>query len=143
MNPLDRLFSGMRSSASGLAAERARIDVIARNIANAEATTTPEGGPYRRQLVRFEPILRRLEDGTRVSEGVRVAGIVSDTETPFEVLHDPAHPDADELGNVLLPNVNTAREMADMITALRAYEANLNAEDAFVRMAEKALRIAQ
>jgi len=143
MNPLDRLFSGMRSSASGLAAERARIDVIARNIANAEATTTPEGGPYRRQLVRFEPILRELADGSRVAEGVRVAGVVEDRETPFEVLHDPAHPDADELGNVLLPNVNTAREMADMITALRAYEANLNAEDAFVRMAEKALRLAQ
>ena len=59
------------------------------------------------------------------------------------VIHDPSHPDADASGNVTLPNVNTAREMADMITALRAYEANLNAQESFVRMAERALRLAQ
>ena len=143
MSGIEKLFSGMRASSSGLAAERARIDVIARNIANAQVTSTPEGGPYRRQLVRFEPMLEELADGTAVSAGVRVGGIVPDLETPFEVIHDPSHPDADASGNVRLPNVNTAREMADMITALRAYEANLNAQESFVRMAERALRIAQ
>jgi flagellar basal-body rod protein FlgC len=143
MSGMEKLFSGMRASASGLAAERVRIDVIARNIANAEVTKTPEGGPYRRQLVRFEPMLQKEEDGTHSRGGVRVSGVVEDSSTPFEVLHDPGHPDADEHGNVLLPNVNTTREMADMITAMRAYEANLNAQDGFVRMAERALRLAQ
>jgi flagellar basal-body rod protein FlgC len=141
MSGIEKLFSGMRSSASGLAAERVRIDVIARNIANAEVTKTPEGGPYRRQLVRFERLLDAARSGS--AGGVRVGGVVEDTKTPFEVLHDPGHPDADLDGNVLLPNVNTTLEMADMITALRAYEANLNAQDGFVRMAERALRLAQ
>lgn len=141
MSGIEKLFSGMRASSSGLAAERVRIDVIARNIANAEVTRTPEGGPYRRQLVRFEPVLDAARG--RLAGPLRVAGIVEDEKTPFEVLHDPSHPDADEQGNVLLPNVNTTLEMADMITALRAYEANLNAQDGFVRMAERALRLAQ
>ena len=140
MSGIEKLFSGMRASASGLAAERVRIDVIARNIANAEVTKTPDGGPYRRQMVRFEPLLEAARGG---SGGVRLGGIVEDTKTPFEVLHDPGHPDADADGNVLLPNVNTTLEMADMITAMRAYEANLNAQDGFVRMAERALRLAQ
>ena len=143
MSGIDKLFSGMRASASGLAAERIRLDVIARNIANAEVSRTPEGGPYRRQLVQFLPILRKAEDGSSVAAGVRVGGIVDDTSTPFEIVHDPGHPDADPEGNVLLPNVNTTREMADMITALRAYEANLNVQEGFVRMAERSLRIAQ
>ena len=77
------------------------------------------------------------------TDGVRVSKIVQDTSTPFEVVHDPSHPDADAEGNVLFPNVNTTKEMADMILAMRAYEANLNASDMFVRMAERALRIAQ
>jgi flagellar basal-body rod protein FlgC len=140
MSGIEKLFSGMRASASGLAAERVRIDVIARNIANAEVTKTPDGGPYRRQMVRFEPVLDAARGGPG---GVRIGGIVEDTKTPFEVLHDPGHPDADADGNVLLPNVNTTLEMADMITAMRAYEANLNAQDGFVRMAERALRLAQ
>ena len=66
-----------------------------------------------------------------------------DTTTPFEVVHDPSHPDADSEGNVLFPNVNTTKEMAEMIVAMRAYEANLNAQETFVRMAERALRLAQ
>ena len=143
MSSIENLFSGMRASSSGLAAERVRIDVIARNIANADVTRTPEGGPYRRQVVRFEPLLKKLADGSKQTSGVRVAAIVEDTRTPFEVLHDPGHPDADAQGQVLLSNVDTMREMADMITALRAYEANLNAQESFVRMAERALRLAQ
>jgi flagellar basal-body rod protein FlgC len=139
----DGLFSGLRTSASGLAAERTRIDVIARNIANAHTTRTPEGGPYRRQVVLFEPLLQKLERGRSEVAGVRVSGVEDDRSTPFEQVHDPAHPDADEHGMVLLPNVNATREMADLITAMRAYEANLSAQDSFVRMAERALRLAQ
>jgi flagellar basal-body rod protein FlgC len=139
----DKLFSSLRTSASGLAAERKRIDVIARNIANAHTTRTPEGGPYRRQVVLFEPLLRKLERGGTEVAGVRVRGVEGDRSAPFEQVHDPAHPDADARGMVLLPNVNATREMADLITAMRAYEANLAAQDSFVRMAERALRLAQ
>ena len=69
--------------------------------------------------------------------------IALDTTTPFEILHDPSHPDADAQGNVAYPNVNATQEMADMILAMRSYEANLNVQDTFVRMAERALRLAQ
>lgn len=138
------LFSGMRASASGLAAERVRIDVIAKNIANAEVTHSPDGsGPYRRQLVRFEPILEKLANGRLTSTGVRVAGIEDDLKTPMERIYEPGHPDADKDGMVTMPNVDTVKEMADMITAMRAYEANINAQDNFVKMAERALRLMQ
>jgi flagellar basal-body rod protein FlgC len=126
-----------------MAAERVRIDVIARNIANAEVTSTPEGGPYRREVVRFAPILERAADGKKRNVGVCVAGIEPDMKTPFERVRIPGHPDADENGWVSMPNVNPTLEMADLITATRAYEANVNAADNFVRMAERALRLAQ
>ena len=140
MEGIGKLFSGFRSAASGLAAERARVDVIARNVANAQTTSTPEGGPYRRQVVRFEPILARLADGRMEARGVRVTGIEQDGTTPFQRLFDPAHPDADDKGFVSMPNVNAAREMADLITAMRAYEANAAIQESFVQMAERALR---
>jgi len=140
MEGIGKLFSGFRSAASGLAAERARVDVIARNVANAQTTSTPEGGPYRRQVVRFEPILARLADGRVETRGVRVAGVEKDTTTPFQRVFDPPHPDADEQGFVSMPNVNAALEMADLITAMRAYEANTVIQETFVQMAERALR---
>ena len=143
MDGIRQLFSGLRIASTGLAAERARVDVIANNIANAQTTSTPEGGPYRRQLVHFAPILRRLADGSVRSQGVRVSGVIPDTRTPFERIFDPAHPDADRAGYVSMPNVNTAREMADLISAMRAYEANASVQENFVRMAERALRMAQ
>ena len=143
MNGIQKLFSGLRTSASGISAERVRIDTIAENIAQAEVTRSPDGGPYRRKVVHFEPLLRQGEDGTTTTAGVRVSKIATDDTTPFEVVHDPGHPDADAQGNVLYPNVNSTKEMADMILAMRAYEANLNAQDTFVRMAERALRLAQ
>lgn len=142
MGGFDKLFSGMRASASGLAAERTRIDVVARNIANSQTTSTSNGdGPYRRQVVHFEPILERLTNGEVVEAGVRVARVTADYRSPFESIHDPTHPDADVDGNVLLPNVNATKEMADLITALRAYEANLSVQENFIRMAERALRM--
>ena len=143
MDGISSFFGGFRAAASGLSAERARVDVIARNIANAQTTYTPEGGPYRREVLRFAPILERLSDGSTRTQGVRVLGVERDADTPFERIHDPDHPDADAEGFVLMPNVNTAREMADLITAMRAYEANASVQENFVQMAERALRMAQ
>ena len=143
MDGIGNLFSGMRASATGLSAERIRIDVIARNLANAETTRTPSGGPYRRQVVHFEPLLRRAQDGSLQSVGVRAARVTDDTSTALEQVFNPSHPDADAKGFVTMPNVNATREMADLITAMRAYEANLSAQEAFVRMAEQTLRLAQ
>jgi len=143
MEGIGKLFSGFQSAASGLAAERARVDVIARNLANAQTTHTPEGGPYRRQVVRFEPVLARAANGQLEPRGVRVSGVEEDKTTPFQRVFDPTHPDADEQGFVSLPNVNTALEMADLITAMRAYEANVTMQETFVQMAERALRTLQ
>lgn len=146
METIRNLFSGFRATSSGLSAERARIDTISKNIANANTTRMPGEGepqPYRRQVVHFEPILRKLADGSTMSEGVRVSKIEGDYKTPFDEVPDPTHPDANASGVVRLPNVNTMKEMADLMTAVRAYEANLKAQDTFVQMAERALRLAQ
>lgn len=143
MTGLDKLFQGMRSSSRGLSAERVRMDVIAQNIANANVTSTAEGGPYRRQMVRFEPIVQRAADGTIQGMAVRAAEVVEDHVTPMESVYDPANPDADDDGFVTLPNVSATREMADLITAMRAYEANLSAQENFTRIAERALQLAR
>ena len=144
MSGINNLFSGMRISSSALSAERTRIDVISKNIANAESTSMPDGsGPYRRQVVNFSPILERALDGTPEVAGMKVSSITPDTSTPFPVLHDPSHRDHDAQGNVTMPNVNVVSEMADLILAMRSYEANLNSQDNFVKMAERALRLAQ
>lgn len=143
MDGIQRLFSGLNAAATGLSAERLRIDVIARNIANAQTTRTPEGGPYRRQVVHFEPLVRNLTGGRRETEGVRVTHIGLDRTTPFERIFDPQHPDADAEGFVSMPNVDTTREMADLMSAVRAYEANLSVQESFLQMAERALRLAQ
>ena len=82
-------------------------------------------------------------DGREVNSGVHVRAVVDDVKSSFERIHDPSHPDADAAGWVTYPNVNTTSEMADLITAMRAYEANMNVHDSFVRMAERALRLAQ
>jgi flagellar basal-body rod protein FlgC len=143
MSGLDSLFRGMRITATGMSAERTRVDTIAENIANARTTRTPDGGPYRRKLVVFEPLLKSGPNGQAMSMGVRASQIIEDDQTPFEVVFEPGHPDADAEGLVEYPNVNATREMADLITALRAYEANLSAEEALERMAERALEIAR
>lgn len=143
MTGIDKLFSGMRAASSGMAAEHTRIDVVAKNIANANTTRTPEGGPYRRQLVHFAPMLQRAMDGKNEVVGVRVAKIAADDSTPLPRIFDPSHADADSTGYVTLPNVNPVMEMADLITATRAYEANVSAQEQFVSMAERALRLIQ
>jgi len=138
MSGTDGFFTGMRIAATGLSAERERMDVIAENLANARTTRTPEGGPYRRKVVLFEPLLTELE-GEERTLGVKASRVDVDSATDFERVLDPGHPDAGPDGIVLYPNVNTVMEMADLITAMRAYEANLTAQENFTRMAERAL----
>lgn len=139
MNGIDRFFQSLRTASSGLAAERVRMNVISENIAGAQVTRTPGGGPYRRKVVVFEPLT-----GPSGGRGVRAARIEHDNNSEFIEIFEPGHPDADpETGRVLMPNVNTLREMADMITAMRAYEANLNVQEGFVRAATRALEIAR
>lgn len=138
MSGIDSFFTGMRVAATGLAAERTRMDTIAENLANARTTRTPEGGPYRRKVVLFEPLMREV-DGEKRTFGVQALPVSQDVETDFERVLDPGHPDAGPDGIVLYPNVNSVMEMADLITSMRAYEANLTAQENFTRMAERAL----
>jgi flagellar basal-body rod protein FlgC len=129
------LFRALEVSASGLRAERARMDVIAANIANSSRTGRPGVGPYRRREVRLESV-----PFDRVLSTVKVAGVAEDP-TPFTVVHRPGHPDADANGRLELPNVNIAFEMVDMIVAARAYEANLTSARLFREMAEHAMSV--
>lgn len=123
----------------GLRAQRARMNLIANNIANVQTTRTPEGGPFRRQLAvlrgeQIAPLLRPSDFG------VQVLGVESDP-TPFREVFEPGHPDADENGMVQYPNVNISVEMIDLLSAQRAYEANIDVMLSSRRMAEKALEI--
>lgn len=143
MDGIDKLFSGMRAASSGMSAERVRIDTVATNIANANTTRTPDGGPYRRQLVHFAPLLARAANGSNEVVGVRVGKITPDMTTPLPRILDPSHADCDAEGYVTYPNINPVMEMADLISATRAYEANVAAQEQFVAMAERALRLVQ
>ncbi len=143
------LFSSLDISASGLTAQRIRMNVIASNLANAHTTRTPEGGPYQRQDVVFEttPVSSSFEDvfrnvlDTSVA-AVRVIGIVTD-QSASKTIYSPNHPDADPSGYVALPNVNIVEEMVNMLAASRSYEANVTAIQAAKGMALKALEIAR
>ena len=134
-----QLFTAFDISRSGLVAERVRMNIIANNIANAMSTRTPEGGPFARQLV----VLRGHEaklDGSG-GMGVDVERIQTDP-SPFKSVYDPGHPDADPTsGIVLFPNVDIPIEMVDLITASRAYEANVAAISATRRLLERSLEI--
>lgn len=144
MTGIKRLFTGMHIAGSALRAERVRVDIIAKNIAHAGTTRMPgTGEPYRREVVHFEPQIALGPDGHRTTMGLKAPQIQKDYSTPFEEILDPSHPDANEEGIVRMPNVNAVREMADMITSLRAYEANLKVAENFERMAQRALRLAE
>jgi flagellar basal-body rod protein FlgC len=137
------MFNSLRINASGLTAQRTRMDVVSQNIANANTTRTDAGGPYRRKEVSFEPLLQsRMEDLAAgiIHQGVRVAGI-SEDQRPPRMVYDPGHPDADVNGYVAYPNVEIVREMADLITSVRAYEANVTAFNASKNLFLKALEI--
>jgi len=132
-------------SASGMTAERLRMDIIANNLANANTTRTAEGGPYRRQVPVFAPremsrSLARRSGVAFTGMGVRVVGIYED-DAPPRLVYDPQHPDADENGYVQMPNVDVVREMVDLISASRAYEANITTFNTAKSMAMRALDI--
>ena len=119
------LLPGAESAASAIQAEKVRMEVISQNIANANTTSTSDGGPYQRQVVRFETILKNEFDATNAVQEVRVAGIENDSR-PHRLVYQPGHPDADpESGMVKFPNVSVHEEMADLISSSRATEANL------------------
>jgi len=146
------MFRAIDTAGSGLTAERTRMDVISDNLANANTTRTEDGGPYMRKVVQFEPrrenesLLAKLKPSgpahSGVGNGVRVRSITEAGGEPRHV-HEPNHPDANEEGYVLKPNVDPAKEMVDMITATRAYEANVSSIDSAKRMFNEALRIAR
>lgn len=136
------LFKSLRISASGLTAQRKWMDTIASNLANARATRTPEGGPYRRRDPVFEAESVQDPGGVQTPDRARmevaVAGVAVDPSPPNRV-YDPGHPDADANGYVSYPNVSVVEEMTNMITASRSYEANLQAFNAFKTMALRAI----
>ena len=137
-------------SASGMTAERLRMDVVANNLANVNTTRTPGGGPFRRQQVALAPATASFgetlaglsgdDEAEAARGGVQVSGIVPDMR-PFKRVYQPGHPDADKQGYVNLPNVDTVTEMVDMMGATRAYEANVAAVGAVKGMAMKAMEI--
>ena len=143
------IFSGMNINASGMSAQRLRMDVISENIANADTTRTKTGGPYVRKNViltekktfgsTFGQVLNRTING--VGDGVKATAIVKDTDTDMNLVYDPSHPDADENGYVLYPNVNVVTEMTDLIDATRSFEANATAFDASKTIASKGLSL--
>lgn len=130
-------ITGIKATGSALNAEKVRMDIVAQNIANSNTTRDVDGNPYQRKVVSFEAVLG-AEPG--ISGGVRVAGITSD-KREGETIYNPQHPHADKDGVVRMPNVNLAIEMVDMLSASRAYEANLAVVRNAKQMAAKALAI--
>ena len=141
-------FNSINVSASGLTAERLRMDLISENIANANVTRTASGTPYRRKVAvfraqetnSFEQLLSAASGRSSSGNGVEVAGITED-QSPFKKEYNPNHPDADADGYVSLPNVEVVNEMINLISASRAYEANITAVNTTKSMAMKALEI--
>lgn len=141
------IFDSINISASALTAEKTRIDIINKNMANANTTRATGGMPYRRQMVVYEenkttPFSAYLEryNNKFNGKGVVISEIVED-DTPFKMVYEPGHPDADENGYVRMPNVEIVKEMVDMIDAQRAYEANITAMNTTKSMLMKALDI--
>jgi flagellar basal-body rod protein FlgC len=144
------LFDAISTAASGLSAERLRMDVTAENLANAQTTRGADGQPYRRKVVTLEQAgggfgatlsgaLQR-GGGAGGDAGVRVAGITQDA-TPNRLVYDPGHPDADARGYVSMPNVQPVTEMVDLISASRGYEANVTVMQTAKQMFAKTLEI--
>lgn len=142
------IFSSFAISASGLTAERLRLDLISNNIANMNTTgrpNDPANPPYSRRIPIFSQMLEQIEDTDTLrprfkGAGVRVTRVLEDSKPP-RLVYDPSHPQADEKGYVAYPNINVVNEMVNMITATRAYEANVTALNAAKDIALKALEI--
>jgi flagellar basal-body rod protein FlgC len=137
------VFSAMEIAASGLTAERTRMNTIASNLANARTTRTEEGGPYRRLDPVFEAVALDRTGEVGASNGVSLAKVarIQQDERPGMMVFEPGHPDANGEGYVQYPNVNAVEEMVNMITASRAYEAGITSIDTVKRMARASLDI--
>ena len=148
------MFSAFDINASGMTAERFRMDTISQNVANANTTRTEDGTPYRRKIVVFQEknsqtpfhqVLRKYSDyysGDRYSgTGVKVTGVYEDNVTEGNKVYDPSHPDADENGYVMYPNVNIITEFTNLIDASRAYQANTTAFSASKNIATMGLNM--
>ena len=146
------MFTAFDISATGMTAERYRMDIIAENVANAETTRTEDGTPYRRKVVVFEEknsempfrtVLKKAGDryASTTGTGVKVTGVYEDTWTEGNMVYDPSHPDADENGYVTYPNVSIITEMTNLIDASRAYQANATALDASKNIATMGLNL--
>ena len=136
------MFRSFNISASALAAEKLRVDTVAGNLANMQTTRSADGGPYSRKTVVFSERLaqtRNMPPALR-GEGVQVAAVAEDPNPP-RMEFDPEHPDADEDGNVAYPNIDMAKEMTDMVTASRSYEASTTAINTAKSLYLKALEI--
>ncbi len=139
------IFTSMQIGASALKANSIRLNTISSNLANIETTSTPEGGPYKRKSVNFQStplsFKEHLDSNLNTTiQGVKVSGILEDKEPPQKV-YRPEHPDADEDGYVAMPNINVLKEMVDMMSTTRSYEANATTIKSAKRMAMKALEI--
>ena len=138
------LFSALSVGASGMASQRARAELLVENLANAETTRTPEGGPYRRKDAVFEsttvgsPFSSVFGQEIEAANGVAVASVVTDTRDP-EKRYMPGHPDADANGYVAFPRVNPAEDMVDLMGAARGYEANVAAIGAVKDMIQRSI----
>ncbi len=162
---IQSIFNGLNISASGLSAQRKKLDAIASNIANVNTTRTENGEPYRRRFVvmeeekmpAFETVLKQKRLSLKTTHEVHfpfkkevrsfkstqqgVKANVKQDMSDFRQVYDPTHPDADENGYVSMPNINMVSEMVDMINASRSYEANLSSIEAAKKMADRALEI--
>jgi flagellar basal-body rod protein FlgC len=146
------IFQGLDTTASALMAQRLRMDVISSNMANVDTTRAKlvngQWQPYRRKLVVMEPnegtfstyLQTAMNSRSSVGNGVKVTKIIED-KTPFKLVYDPTHPDANRDGYVQLPNVDPLKEMVDLISATRSYEANVTVFNATKGMLMKALEI--
>ncbi len=140
---MSTLSSAINASASALTAERTRIEVAVSNIANADSTRGPDGKPYRRRdVVLTSEAPNSFENalGDAGAVGVKVAAVIEDQE-PFKRRYDPSHPDADAQGFVAMPNVDTPEEMVNMLSASRAYSANLTAIGLIRELVQKSLEL--
>ncbi|MBR1478135.1 MAG: flagellar basal body rod protein FlgC [Lachnospiraceae bacterium] len=143
------MFDAFNINASGLTAQRFRMDVISENVANANTTRTKDGTPYVRKVVSFETAGNNTKFSKVLGEtirdykgdGVKVTGVYEDKVSQMNMVYDPSHPDADENGYVLYPNVNIITEMTNLIDASRAYEANATAFTASKSMASQGLNL--
>ncbi|WP_457621912.1 flagellar basal body rod protein FlgC [Persephonella sp.] len=132
------IFKGLEVSVTGMAAQRVRIDITSSNLANVNSTRTEDGQPYRRKVPVFQAI---LDDQTKTPiYKVKIPEVIEDP-SPFRLKFDPSHPDADQNGYVAYPNVDPLREMVDMMSAIRTYEANLTAFNTHKDMLLKSLEL--